>query len=369
MKRLILLEASLFIGIVTMAVSADIPRTVSGKPDLTGIYNIATLTPLERPSDTPQSVKIISEDEAEMKAAQVKNEKEASLNRISDPNREAPPVGGDGTPGRVGDRNSWWLDSGNTYGKVGGQYRTSIIYKPSNGHLPAMVPEPKQRAVNNVPKFDPYDGPESLSASTRCLLGLTTATPVLPSFFNNYVQIVQSEDRVMLLIEMVHDARVIRLNSEHLPGDIRKWTGDSIGWWEGDTLVVDTTNFTDIPNLYSAGRNLHVVEHFSLIDEKILLYNFTVEDPTVWVEPWSGEYEWKQTGEKLYEYACHESNYSVGLILRGARQLEREAIAKSHARVMVKVRFSIVVMTAFILALIFTLLVKTCNQNAKQPVE
>ncbi len=385
MKNLIRLGASLLTSLITMAVSADISRTASGKPDLTGTYNIATLTPLEHPPDTLPDVRTITEDEAEARTAQVKAEKEAAFNKVSDPNREAPPVGGversspDG--GNVGGHNSWWLDSGDTFGKINGEFRTSIIYKPSDGRKPAMTQKAKQKMTDRMQSPDastekawrsdtethgPYDNPESLSLGDRCLLGASLATPLIPNeLYNNYVRIVQSGNKVMILTEMIHDARIIRLNSEHLPDDIRKWTGDSIGWWEDDTLAVDTTNFTDTPILDYAGENLHVVERFSRLDEKTLLYNFTVKDQTVWVEPWSGEYEWKQTGEKLYEYACHEGNYSMGNILRGARLLEQEAKDESHARAMTKIHFSAIVMTALIFALILTLTVKVRNRSTK----
>jgi hypothetical protein len=135
----------------------------------------------------------------------------------------------------------------------------------------------------------------------------------------------------MILLEMVHDARIIRLNSEHAPESVRRWYGDSVGWWEGDTLVVDTTNFNDSPALFNASRNLHVVERFRRLDDGNLLYSFTVEDPTVWTAPWSGEYVWSASDQRVYEYACHEGNYSMEGMLRGARLLEQEAV-ESDAR-------------------------------------
>jgi len=129
----------------------------------------------------------------------------------------------------------------------------------------------------------------------------------------------------MILVEMIHDARIVRLNAAHRPSHIRTWLGDSIGHFEGATLVVDTTNFTDRPALFGADRNLHITERFTKQPDNSLLYQFTVEDPTVWSEPWSGEYSWRATDEKVYEYACHEGNYAMGNILRGARLLESEA--------------------------------------------
>jgi hypothetical protein len=133
----------------------------------------------------------------------------------------------------------------------------------------------------------------------------------------------------MILAEMVHDARIVRMNQEHLPSDIRKWMGDSVGRWEGDTLVVDTANFKDSPALRQADRNLHVIERFTRLDSGRLRYQFTVEDPTVWTASWSGEYVWPASSERVFEYACHEGNYALGNIMRGARMLEADALGKS----------------------------------------
>jgi hypothetical protein len=136
---------------------------------------------------------------------------------------------------------------------------------------------------------------------------------------------------VIILLEMVHDARIIRLDSEHAPSDMRLWLGDSIGHWEGDTLVVDTTNFREQTGLYGGDENLHLVEHFKLLEDGNLLYSFSVDDPTIWTASWSGAYVWKGSDERVYEYACHEGNYAMGNILRGARLLEREEIARQTA--------------------------------------
>jgi len=132
----------------------------------------------------------------------------------------------------------------------------------------------------------------------------------------------------MILVEMVHDARIVRMNAEHAPDHVRRWLGDSVGHWDGDTLVVDTTNFREETGLYGGDENLHLVERFTKLEDGNLLYDFTVDDPTAWTGPWSGRYVWKQTDKPVYEYACHEGNYSMGNILRGARRLEREELAR-----------------------------------------
>jgi len=155
---------------------------------------------------------------------------------------------------------------------------------------------------------------------------------MLPVLYNNMKRIVQTDDYVMILIEMVHDARIIRLGAEHLPPDVRSWYGDSIGWWEGATLVVETTNFNNSPALFLASENLKVTERFEKLNDGNLRYAFTIEDPTVWKAPWSGEYVWPKSHERVYEYACHEGNYSMEGMLKGARVLEQEALAAARDR-------------------------------------
>ncbi len=327
--------------------AADIPRTSRGRPDLSGTYDVSTLTPLERPENLGD--KLMLTDEEAGAVARHEAERLAGRNAASDPNREPPPEGGDGSTGgkgNVGGYDAFWKERGTGAIKVDGTWRTSIITDPTNGRRPPLTPAAKKRAAARAKMFrsntgeawwvkeglatGPYDDPEIRPLAERCLLGFssTGGPPMLPALYNNMKQIVQTQDHVMILIEMVHDARIIRLNAEHPPEDIRKWLGDSVGHWEGDTLVVDTTNFSDRPALSGASRNLHVVERFRRIDNDTLLYRFTVDDPTVWSEPWSGEYTWPASTNRVYEYACHEANYSFSGILRGARILEAEARAE-----------------------------------------
>ncbi|MBM3739296.1 MAG: hypothetical protein FJW39_26295 [Acidobacteria bacterium] len=316
-------------------------------PDLSGTYDIATLTPLTRPARygdrlelSPEEAKALEQQEAAVMAA---------TSRASDPDRKAPPVGGDGSQGaagNVGGYNTVWIDRGSGAFLIDGKYRTSIMTSPKNGQMPALTPEGRKQAaargrmnrantgvawwVKEGVEPGPYDDPELRPLAERCLLGFgsTAGPPMLPVLYNNLKRIVQTKDTVMILNEMVHDVRIIRLNSKHDPPEIRRWMGDSIGHWEGNTLVVDTTNFNDTPGLANATRNLHVVERFTRIDAKTLRYQFTVEDPTVWVSSWSGEMLWPATDQRIYEYACHEGNYSFGGILRGARILEGDLTGK-----------------------------------------
>jgi hypothetical protein len=335
------------LAVSTASWSAEIARTPDGHPDLSGVYDIATLTPLARPASLGLRQTLTDAEAAALarQAAAVI----AATSKASDPNRKAPPEGGDGSEGaagNVGGYNSVWVDNGAGAFRIDGKFRTSIIIDPPNGRMPELTPEGKRRAAeraktarpNRGDAFwvtegispGPYDDPELRPTAERCLLsfGSGGGPPMLPVLYNNFKEIVQTKDTVVILNEMIHDARLIRINGKHEPPDVRRWLGDSIGRWDGDTLVVDTTNFNDTPALGSATKSLHVVERFKRIDAKSLLYSFTVEDPTIWTKPWSGEILWPATDQRIYEYACHEGNYSFAGILRGARLLEAEAEKK-----------------------------------------
>jgi hypothetical protein len=247
--------------------------------------------------------------------------------------------------GPVGGYNNFWLAGGTKIITVNGEKRSSIIVDPPDGKVPSMKPEAQKRNAaflagavspdaNEATSAGPpgaFDAPELRPLAERCLLGFgsTSGPPTLPNYFyNNLKQIVQTPTTIMILIEMVHDARVIRMGGEHPPKHVRKWMGDSIGHWEGDTLVVDTTNFTGKTQFRGSSENLHVVERFTRVDAKTVLYRFTVEDPSTWDRPWTGEYPWVATDERLYEYACHEGNYALPDMLRGARAKEAEDTKK-----------------------------------------
>ena len=346
--------------ILTLAISAcgtgeDVAQQPSqpppsAHPDLTGTYDVATLTPLQRPTEFGDNLELTVEQANAIVAENEQRVLERTASR--GPVTSAPPVGGappigigdefreSSGAGNVGGYNNFWVDPGTDVFTVDGRFRTSIIVEPENGRMPALTDATTQRLTErrqlrrpndgtawwlDVDGVGPYDGPEMLGISERCILGFTGATPTFPSLYNNYKRIVQTEDHVLILIEMVHDARIVRMNSQHLPAGTGKWLGDSIGWWEGDTLVVDTTNFHPLARPGRLGSvDAHVVEHFSRLDDGNLKYRFTVEDPSVWTAPWTGEYIWRASDEKLYEYACHEGNYSMGGILRGARLLEED---------------------------------------------
>ena len=336
--------------------TASTSRTTDGHPDLQGMYDVATMTPVERPAGLDSL--ILSKEQAAVMEKyeyerQVKNDAPIAGDRA------APPVGGENTTpksyleflekaggGVVGGYNNFWLAGGMTLITIDGQKRSSIVVDPPNGRIPPMKPEARKRnaaflagaarpdaAEGDATAGAPgaFDGPEVRPLAERCLLGFlsTSGPPALPNYFyNNLKQIVQARDTVMILSEMVHDARVIRIGGQHLPASVRRWNGDSIGHWEGDTLVVDTTNFTAKTQFQGSSDQLHVIERFTRTGPRTLLYRFTIEDPTTWDRSWTGEYPWVATDEKLYEYACHEGNYALANMLSGARAKEAEDVKK-----------------------------------------
>ena len=339
------------------AAKSDIPRLPDGHPDLQGTYDLATMTPMDRtPGDPPALTK-----EQAQKIQQAELARRTADGGKLDPNRGTLPVGGDHSQGKsyfeilekagggaVGGYDRLWLNQGTAYTMVDGQIRTSIIIDPPDGRVPPFNAAAKARGAGGrgaLPTSDQtenqdvkaparrgeYDDPELRPLSERCLLGFgsTSGPPMLPDYFyNDLHQIVQTGDSIMILTEMVHDVRIVRMNAEHLPKNMRRWLGDSVGHWDGDTLVIDTTNFTDKTRFRGSTENLHVVERLKRIDAKTLLYRFTVEDPNTWDKPWTGEMTWPVTTQPIYEYACHEGNYALGDVLPGARHQEAEEVAK-----------------------------------------
>ena len=328
------------------AAKSALPRTPDGHPDLQGTYDLGMMTPLERiPGDPP----FLTKEKAEaLEKAEIERRAKDNLPESAD--RPAPPVGGDTSApksffellekvggGAVGGYNRFWLKQGSAYTVVDGQIRTSIVVDPPDGHVPPNNAAARKR-LSTVATAQPpgaFDNPEQRSLGERCLLGFgsTSGPPALPDYFyNDLHQLVQTPDSIMILTEMVHDARIVRMNAQHLPQNLRRWMGDSVGHWEGDTLVIDTTNFNDQTRYRGSTENLHVVERLTRVDDKTLLYRFTVEDPDTWDRPWTGEYAWPATNKPIYEYACHEGNYALGDILRGARKQEAEEAARKSKK-------------------------------------
>jgi hypothetical protein len=316
--------AALLAGSAAAAASYKAPRNGFGQPDFSGVWTNASITQLERPAQfkslviTPAEAKTLEQGYARSVAADAKP---------SDPKAGAPSAGSD-----PGGYNTFWIDPGTRIGSIGGQLRSSWLIEPADGKLPYSA-EGRRLFLAEVRKISgAADDPEFRQVAERCLLGFgsTAGPPMLNVLYNNTYQIQQNADHVVILVEMDHDARIVRLNTRtHLPPAQRPWMGDSIGWWEGDTLVVETTNFNPgevlrpgIPTTIFVSKDAKVTERFTRISAAQILYEFKVEDPTAYTATWRGEMPLNATKGPVYEYACHEGNYALPSILRGARRAE-----------------------------------------------
>jgi hypothetical protein len=286
-------------------------RAADGQPDLQGIWTNATITPLERPKEFAGKPFFSVQEAAEYEKRVI--EETNKDRRDGDPEADV---------GRAYN-DSWW-DRGT---KVVPTRRTSMVVDPPDGRVPPLTPEAQKRAAARSEALRrPATGPEDRGLAERCILWPTAGPPMLPSAYNNNYQILQIPGYVVILIEMIHDVRIIPLDGRpHLPQNIRQWLGDSRGHWEGKTLVVDTTNFTAKTPFRGSDRNLHLVERFTRTDGETILYEFTVDNPTAFTRHWKGEAPMTRTVGPIYEYACHEGNYGMTNILTGARAQEKES--------------------------------------------
>jgi hypothetical protein len=312
------------------------PKNGWGQPDLQGNWTTATITPLtrdpklgERNVLTRQEAdKIEAATQAQIARADAPTPPEATVKDLKNAD-----CGPDGISGFNCGYNQGWKDPGTKLITINGEKRASIITSPANGQFPARVASAGAAPRPGAPRGrgGRTDNPEGFSLGERCLLsfGSSAGPPMLPLMYNNTYQIVQSKDEVAIDVEMVHDVRHIRLNAQHLPASMKLWMGDSIGHWEGDTLVVETTNIPQSQNFMGSWKNLTVTERFKRVGKDRLRYAFTVSDPTTWDKPWGGEYEFGPMPGIIYEYACHEGNYALPGMLGGARRQEKEAAAKA----------------------------------------
>jgi len=308
------------------------PRTTWGAPDLGGIWDFRSATPLERPAALADQT-VFTDEQASEYEEQVQQRQAAALRTIFGDSA----VGGEP-----------WEDFGTTLGE---DKRTSLIVDPADGKLPKLTPdaqarEDARRETHERPVRERMiarpriRGPEDIGLSERCILGLNSGPPMLSSSFNNNIQVFQTRDYVVILNEMIHDARIVPLDGRpHLPPSIRLWMGDSRGRWDGDTLVIDSTNFSDKTGsfswglrTYGSGESLHLIERFTRIDEDTLRYEFTVDDPVTFSRPFTAVLSMKPTEGTLFEYACHEGNYrTMESILRGALAAETgESAGDAH---------------------------------------
>jgi hypothetical protein len=301
------------------AKKTSIPRTPDGHPDLQGVWTNATLTPLARPDSFAKAT--VSDEEArafekkDLEVNTLDSDVTSSFNQRT------------GGPG-VGAYNNLFVDRGNELARVDGVKRTSLIIDPPDGKMPARTAgAPRaQGGGGQGEQFAgmSYDSVKRRPLSERCLIGFgsTSGPPMLPVLYNNNYEIVQTPDAVMILVEMVHDVRVIRMNAQHSPPELQKWLGDSVGHWEGDTLVVETVNVNPKNRFRGASENAKITERFRRVDASTILYRATIDDPVAYAKPWTLEYPFLATSGPVYEYACHEGNYSMQDILGGARKQE-----------------------------------------------
>jgi hypothetical protein len=310
-------------GAQAQSTSADtwtVPRTADGRPDLQGVWDYRTITPLERPKEL--GTKEFFTDEEAAKFEQEENQRQ---------NRDLidPEQGGlNYPPGGVVPYNEFWYDRGD---KIVGSRRTSLIVDPPDGRLPPFTAEGQKRAeLREAARRDdqlgrPHaDSWEDRPLQERCIIGLNAGPPMTPGAYNNNAQLLQTPGYVVLLNEMVHSARIVPMDGRP-HGTIRQWKGDSRGRWESDTLVVETFNFKRETNVPGSSANTRLVERFTRTGPDTLLYEFTVDDPTTWTRPWTAVIPMAKTDVPIYEYACHEANYAMTGILAGARAAEKEA--------------------------------------------
>ena len=287
------------------------PRAPDGHPDLQGTWNFSSLTPLERPAQFADKPVLTDAEAAEFERQ--------TLERIDADRRR-----GTADADVAQAYNNAWYDRGT---KVVGTKRSSLIIDPPDGRIPPLTASGQAVAAARAEARrgrGPADGPEDRSLAERCLL-FNAGPPPLPGPYNNNLQIVQTRDYVVIANEMIHDVRIVPLDGRpHLPAAIRRWHGDPRGHWDGDTLVVETTNFSDRTSVRGSDAQLHLVERFRRIDVKTLDYQFTVDDPSVFSRPWTVSLPMTASDGLIYEYACHEANYAMTGILRGARAEEKE---------------------------------------------
>jgi hypothetical protein len=285
-----------------------------------GIWTNATITRMERWPEFNGKLQLTDEEAAKFE----KGDHEAAEER---PDRDGVSLGGQVFSGANAGYNVLFIDRGSELARVDGKKRSSLIIDPPDGKVPPLVPrEGAPRGGRGAGFANQYDSVKNRPPSERCLVGFgsTSGPPMMPVLYNNNYQIVQTPDAVMILVEMVHDVRVVRINGTHPSSQVRGWLGDSIGHWENDTLVVDTTNFNNRARFRGSDENLHVTERFQRVDRNTVLYRVTIDDPTVWTKQWTMEYPFVATPGPIYEYACHEGNYAMEDILGGARKMEKQ---------------------------------------------
>ena len=295
-----------------LTMAQDVPQTAWGAPDLQGVWDFRTITPLERPEDLGDKAFLTQEEAAQREQGAV--DRAARLWKREARRTEA--------GGNVGGYNNFWMDPGTN---VIGTRRTSLIIDPQNGRLPEVTEAGRARAAANRGSFS-SDLPASytdLSNSDRCLMGFNAGPPITPAAYNQNMQLFQTPDHLVMLTEMVHTVRVIPLDGTPALEGLRQLSGDSRGHWEGETLVVETVNFEARRDWRGSTEGMRLVERFTRVDADTLEYEFTVTDPETWDAPWTVNLPMRRNELPMFEYACHEGNYSMEAMLGGARADER----------------------------------------------
>lgn len=274
------------------------PRTPDGRPDLQGTWYFGSATPLERPREF-EGKPVLTPEEAE-----AFEQREAERIRLT-PTVHPPE----------------WLDYGT---RVEPDLRSSLITDPPDGRVPPLTAEARARQAGRAARRRAAEGPEAFPPHERCII-FGAGPPILPGPYNNNLQIVQTPDAVVVVTEMIHDARIVPLDGRPLPpAQVRSWLGASRGGWEGETLVIETTHFTDQTSLRGSDEHLRVVERLTLVGPNALRYEFTLDNPTAFTRPWSGALTMTRTTDRMYEFACHEGNYGLPNMLQAARYEERK---------------------------------------------
>jgi hypothetical protein len=304
MRSVVLAGATLMFCALVQAQRWNPPKTPDGQPDLQGVWAIATLTPLERPAEFAGKEFLSEKEAAEYERR--------TLDEVNTDRRD-----GTAEADLRRNYNEFWRDRGT---KVVASRRTSLIVDPPDGKIPQLTAEARAKRAGRASPEGLPRGPEDLALRIRCI---SRGLPMVPTPNNNFFQIVQAPGYVVILQEMMYEARVIPLsNRPHADPRVRAYMGDSRARWEGSTLVIDTTNFIGKDDFYGADENLHLTERLTRTDADTILYQFTVDDPTAFTKPWSGEIPMRRSAEGIFDYECHEGNYSMINILSGAREQE-----------------------------------------------
>ncbi len=306
---LIILLGALTVPLTVLAQTSatDIPRLANGHPDLQGTWDFRTITPFQRPEALGNKATLTAEEAAQFELEERERRDRDNFTDTS----------------TTGDYNEFWYDRG---ADILGDRRTSLVTAPENGRIPALTAAAEAKNAIRRDEAQLAAGVEVRPLSERCIMGFNSGPPMIPSAYNNNVQLIQTADHVLIHNEMVHNIRPVKMYTTEFRQQPRKWEGDSVGRWEGDTLIVETKHFARETAFGNSSENMHLIEKFWLIDADTLGYEFTITDPTTWTAPWTVMFPMVRTEEPIYEYACHEGNYAMAGILGGWRRLEAQGL-------------------------------------------